>query len=187
MILMSTWKRHGTKENDYAAEFLWIGLDFYYLCIYRLVYRGILRCTRYRKVREPWIFKRSVLSDLWVRRGDCCGHPDTSERKSADPVCRIFSSHLCAGVHYGLYSGKSISQQVVGLFWQAIQHQRLRLPEVFDLLGTGMYLYHGYHSSDHLCSHPLYSVRAWHSVAQYYHVRVRGRLHHHGDDDSEIQ
>ena len=39
----------------------------------------------------------------------------------------------------------------------------------------------------HPISHPLYSVRAWRSAAQYYHVRVRGRLHHHGHDDSEIQ
>ena len=31
-------------------------------------------------------------------------------------ICRIFSSYLCAGVYYRLYSGKSISQQVVGLF-----------------------------------------------------------------------
>lgn len=97
--------------------------NFYELVWIFIIYAFIGWCTEVSyaaldtgKFVNRGFLKRSVLSDLWVRRGDCGGHPDTSERKSADPVCRIFSSHLCAGVHYGLYSGKSISQQVVGLF-----------------------------------------------------------------------
>ena len=76
----------------------------------------------------------------------------------------------------------SVLEYITGYILEKVFHNKW-----WDLLGTGMYLYHGYHSSDHLCSHPLYSVRAWRSAAQYYHVRVRGRLHHHGHDDSEIQ
>ena len=38
MTLMSTWRRHGTKENDYAVEFYELVWIFIIYAFYRLVY-----------------------------------------------------------------------------------------------------------------------------------------------------
>ena len=92
--------------------------NFYELVWIFIIYAFIGWCTEvsYAALDTGKFVNRGFLNGPYCPIYGCGVVIDTSERKSADPVCRIFSSYLCAGVHYGLYSGKSISQQVVGLF-----------------------------------------------------------------------
>ena len=90
-------------------------MDFYHLRIHRLVYGSVLRRCGPRNICQPRILKRTLLSDLRLRGGDCCRRIDTVKGQSADFVCRVFSFDITARVHNRIYPGKSISQQMVGL------------------------------------------------------------------------
>ena len=68
MILMSTWRRHGTKENDYAAE-------FYELVWIFIIYAFIGWCTEvsHAALDTGKFVNRGFLNGpycpiLWVRR-----------------------------------------------------------------------------------------------------------------------
>ena len=128
-------------------------MDFYYLCIYRMVHRSILCSIGPGNFCKPGIFKWTVLSNLRMWSGDCCSCFDSAKGQPADIICGFFLTDFHFGIHYRIYSGKSVSQQVVGLQQQAIQSAWICVFEIFHLLGTCMYIHYGCDSSDHLQGH----------------------------------
>ena len=93
-----------------AAKFLWVSMDFYYLCIYRMVHRSILCSIGPGNFCKPGIFKWTVLSNLRMWSGDCCSCFDSAKGQPADIICGFFLTDFHFGIHYRIYSGESISQ-----------------------------------------------------------------------------
>ena len=144
-------------------------MDFYYLCIYRMVYRGILCSIGPGNFCKPGIFKWTLLSNLRMWSGDCCSCFDSAKGQPADIICGFFVTDFHFGIHYRIYFGKSVSQQVVGLQQQAIQSAWICVFEIFHLLGTCMYIHYGCDSSDHLQGHHHDSSHSWGCAAQHSH------------------
>ena len=88
---------------------------------------------------------------------------------AADIICGFFVTDFHFGIHYRIYFGKSVSQQVVGLQQQAIQSAWICVFEIFHLLGTCMYIHYGCDSSDHLQGHHHDPSHSWGCAAQHSH------------------
>lgn len=65
-------------------------MDFYYLCIYRMVHRSILCSIGPGNFCKPGIFKWTVLSNLRMWSGDCCSCFDSAKGQPADIICGFF-------------------------------------------------------------------------------------------------
>ena len=134
-----SWENTAGSEQ-HAGFYLRGALDIFHICLFGLVHGGGLRRPGHRKIREPRIFERSRLSGIRGRR--FCGDPvpDALEGKSPSTLFRLPGPDHGGGISHGIFAGKAVSQQMVGLFQRAFQSLWICLPEILRSVGIGLHL-----------------------------------------------